>query len=197
MREFFQQRQRKIVLAALGIIIALQLFACFYQIFRYESTLAFGKPVVLSMRTYDPFDAFRGRYARLNVSGDSLRTDKQLCATYCGRQFFVTYKAKLNDRNLSVIDDAFIDEPQTDLVYLKLRGEYNPNSKIVELYYDFDRFYMQEDLAKEVDRDRGLLTGDRDARLVVRALNGKGVIENVMIGGQTLSDYLRERKKGE
>ncbi|MDR2639213.1 MAG: GDYXXLXY domain-containing protein, partial [Helicobacteraceae bacterium] len=163
MREFLLLHRSKIVFAALGVMIAAQLFACVYQITKYESVVTFGKQIVLLTVSRDPFDAFRGRYVTLNIADGYIGTDKKPCKDYCSRSFFVTYKAELNERGLSEIDDVFLDEPNTELAYLKLEGSFDPYSKKVSVRYSFDRFYMQEDQAKAVDRDRGLLTGENEA----------------------------------
>ncbi|MDR1912128.1 MAG: GDYXXLXY domain-containing protein [Helicobacteraceae bacterium] len=195
--ELLRKYRTKILLAALGAVVFFQLFACAFQIVRYERRLSDGRRVILSMQTYDPYDAFRGRYANLRVESPEFSTDKRLCKESCARSFFVTYKAELNDRNLSVIDDVFIDRPNTDLVYLEVRGTYEPRRGVARLTYRFDRFYLQEDIAQAVDRDAGLLTGNNNARVIIRALDGKGVIEEVMVGDQTLIEYIRAKEAKE
>ncbi|MDR2034149.1 MAG: GDYXXLXY domain-containing protein [Helicobacteraceae bacterium] len=193
--ELLRKYQTKILLAALGAVVFFQLFACAFQIVKYERRLSDGRRVILLMQTYDPYDAFRGRYATLRIESPAFSTNKKLCKESCARSFFVTYKAELNDRNLSVIDDVFIDKPDTDLAYLELQGNYDPQRGVVWLTYNFDRFYLQEDIAKAVDRNAGLLTGNNNARVIIRVLNGKGVIEEVMVGNQTLIEYIREQEE--
>ncbi|MDR0664131.1 MAG: GDYXXLXY domain-containing protein [Helicobacteraceae bacterium] len=199
MRAFLERNRVKIVLSALGVCLAAQAFACVYQIVRYESALRLGKLITLLTISYDPFDPMRGRYIRLNVGSAEFATDKQVCANRRLGEFFVTYKAEPDDRNLSVIDGVYASEPQTELAYLKVKGVCFPYDykTVVRLDYSFDRFYMQEDQAKAVDRDPNLLTSNNDARVVIRALNGVGLVENVMIGSQTLQEYLRENKEAD
>jgi uncharacterized membrane-anchored protein len=195
MREFISRNRVKIVLAALGVMIASQLFACVYQIARYESVLRFGKQIVLLTQSRDPFDAFRGRFVTLNIDDDRFITDKNLCKDDCSRSFYATYKPELNSRGLSEIDDIFLSEPDTELAYLKLSGSFKPRKGEVRVSYRFDRFYMQEDQAKAVDSDRDLLTGNNEAKVIIRALGGRGVVENVVVGDKALSEYLRDQQE--
>jgi uncharacterized membrane-anchored protein len=196
--ELWQNYRVKIIFGALIVTAVLQLFICFFQIAKYEGTLRFGKQIVLLTRSYDPYDPLRGRYVRLMIEEGKFKTDKKICKDRCERTFFVTYKAELNDRGVSEIDDVFLKEPNTELPYLKLDGFYDAYSATIRLQYHFDRFYMQEDQAKAVDRRGGrFLSGDNETKVVVRALNGKGLIENVLVGDQSLSDYLIEADEAE
>ncbi|MDR2151440.1 MAG: GDYXXLXY domain-containing protein [Helicobacteraceae bacterium] len=194
-REFLQRNGKKIAIAALGVLIAAQLFAAFYQILKYESVLRYGKPIVLDTTAYDPFDPLRGRYIRLNIANGEFQTSEKLCDRIRESTLFVTYKDELDDRNLSVIDNVYLTKPKTELAYLKVDGFCGYSRNAVEINYNFDRYYMQEDQAKAVDLNARLMSRESKASVIVRALDGKGVIEKVMIGSQTLEEYLRDQEQ--
>ncbi|GHV01135.1 hypothetical protein AGMMS49521_0670 [Campylobacterota bacterium] len=189
-RDFFKsQLGKKIALIALFALIAVHLLVTFGQIARYESVLRFGKTIALSTRSYDPFDAFRGRYITLNIASDEFATTRISCDRRCDQTLFVTYRDF--DGKKSVIDNVYLEKPNTELAYLKLRGVYDSYNKTVSIDYPYDRLYMQEDAAIAVDRySSRIFTRANDALVIVKALNGVGVVSDLIVGDQSISDLI-------
>ncbi|MDR3345541.1 MAG: GDYXXLXY domain-containing protein [Campylobacteraceae bacterium] len=182
-------------------LVVIQIAALLYQIINYERILHFGDVLTLEVVPKDPYDAFRGRYVTLGFKDDSIKTDKYFDESgsyYYNKDFFITFD---NSGKFSVADDVFDEKPKTDKPYWKVKGyalesaqaweEEENTINMVHFEYPFDRFYMQENLAKYVDGYGWGFWGEYEAYAKVRVKNGKGVIEDVFVEDMPIGDFVK------
>ncbi|MDR3162787.1 MAG: GDYXXLXY domain-containing protein [Helicobacteraceae bacterium] len=178
----------KVIWIILGAALSLQIAALIYQVVYYESVLAYGKTIALRIRPIDPYSPFTGRYVNLRLDGFYMEMPKGVkCRDRkCELKLFLTFKE--ND-GISEPDEVLTAPPPDDRAYLLMKG--TGMSGNVHFDYPFDRFYMKEEKAKRVDRDSRILNAG-EAVVIVKALGGKGVVENVLISGVPISQYIDE-----
>ena len=176
----------------LWIVLAVaQLAAPAWMILGEERVLRNGRALKLQTRPVDPADVFRGRYVALGfaieqvpralVRGDLEPGDAAYLELREGADGFAEAVALQKEK------------PAGDL-FLKAKVSFTtPENVGVEL--PFNRYYMDENAAPEAEaayRDR---TADpKEAWVTVRVLQGRGVIEELYIGGKPVREFLRERQ---
>ncbi|MDR1460446.1 MAG: GDYXXLXY domain-containing protein [Campylobacteraceae bacterium] len=180
-------RFKKYFFAAFFTLCVIQLITVVYSAIKYETILLFGDVITLKAEPVDPYDPFRGRYITLNFEQRYINTKKQFNETNI---FFITFN---NKENFSIIDDIFDIPPQSNELYLEVKGYIYTNGK-VNITYPFDRFYMQENLAQYVDSHGQKFFSDNEVAAKIRVLSGKGIIENVVVGNVSISEFIKEQK---
>ncbi|MDR0666428.1 MAG: GDYXXLXY domain-containing protein [Campylobacteraceae bacterium] len=181
-------KRAKLFWGALILFMAVQLCIVLWQAIKYGSIIYFGKTLYLAVEPFDPYDAFRGRYIRLNFA------DNYIKAEGIGKEFFVTFTT--NDDGISKPHKVFNSKPDADEAYLKIKSYrsvwYDDG---IYISYPFERFYMQEDLAIEVDANRDIFDVDNKPLAVVKVLDGVGVLSDVMINGTSISKYVQNLRE--
>ena len=170
--------------------VVAQLAAPGSMIYRSEKTLREGQAFKFKTAPVDPYDAFRGRYVALSFEnaeapegppGRQIGYDVEVYALLeNGPDGFARFRA------------ATLEPPDSG-AYLKVRTTYSWKPNIVALRLPFDRFYMPEELAPKAEtayREHSR-RGQQDAYAVVRVRDGVGVIENVYVAGQPISEFVR------
>lgn len=71
----------------------------------------------------------------------------------------------------------------------KLKNTQNNTSSMVYFSLPYDRFYMREDIAPKAEKVLRLRSGV-EVRAKLKVLNGKGVIEELLVGEIPLSEYV-------
>ncbi|MDR1975463.1 MAG: GDYXXLXY domain-containing protein [Campylobacteraceae bacterium] len=179
--------KQRLFWGAFGVFIVLQLVAVFWQIVKYEKVVYLGDTLHLSIRPFDPYDPFRGRYINLSFTDTYVAKSDNFDSD--AKYIFTTFTTR---NGTSKPDAVFSAKPDTDKPYLKTTNYYRSyyNDDPVRIVYPFDRFYMQEDLAKRVDRDNRIF--NNDAKAVVKILDGVGVLVDVTIEGKSINEYIKE-----
>ena len=183
--------KNKYLLYVLCATTVMQICTLIYQISSYEYILNFGKTIMLRTRPIDPYDAFRGRYVALDLASVRTEKAKYSCKDNCEHiPFYISYTLENNE---SVINKISMQKPDNDLPYLKLKPRvsrfYDEPDNLV-FNYPFDRLYMQEDIAMNVDRyNREVF--DRHVVVVIKAANGKGIVQDVLVDGTPLAEYVK------
>ncbi|MDR1285232.1 MAG: GDYXXLXY domain-containing protein [Campylobacteraceae bacterium] len=180
-------RFKKHFLAAFFTLCVMQLIAVIYMVAKYESVLLFGDVIILKAEPIDPYDPFRGRYITLNFEQRRININKHFNET---SDFFITFN---NEGKFAIIDDIFDVPPQDERPYLKVKGYVYVDGEI-SITYPFNRFYMQEDLAQYVDMRQWNFFNNNEVSVKIRVLNGKGVIENVVVGNVSISEFIKNQK---
>lgn len=181
---------RMLLFGIFGFAAAAQLVIPASMIASRERTLRTGEVFKFRTAPVDPFDAFRGRYVAVNIESNwvaapstKLRHGQPVCV------------------GLAAGPDGFAHfttcslEPPATGAWLRMKVQYYQSGNNVNLEQPFDRFYMEESdapRAEQVYRNAARRDGPRDAWLVVRVRNGKGVVENLMIDGRPVKDVLKD-----
>lgn len=154
-----------------------------------EISLRRGEVYRFRLAPVDPVDAFRGRYIALRFAEDrspiadgvSLRSQQK-----------VYVPLVVDGDGFATFGPAVVEVPD-DGAYLQLLSGFefldDGGERRLSLALPFQRYYMGEELAKEVDRSlwqRGI----RPAWVVVRVKGGMGVIEDLYVDGLPVREWL-------
>ena len=139
--------RRKAILVSVLLVALVQVAVPVSMIVRRELCLRRGDQFKFETRPVDPYDAFRGRYARLWLNASqapvvpevSLRRGERVYGWLTvGADGFATFS-------------RFTREAPDDTPYLKVRYNWSStNETHVEL--PFDRYYMEESAAPDAER---------------------------------------------
>jgi len=176
-------RTRLWLFAAVALV---QLAAPASMILSRERTLAQGEAFKFRTAPVDPYDAFRGRYVALRLADNEAVLPQGLSVSY-GQTVYATLEngadgfAKFGAASLT---------PPKDQPYLKVKAGLANDKGGIALQLPFDRFYMEEGKAPQAEaayREHGR-RGAQDAYVILRVLDGAGVIENLFVGGQPIAE---------
>jgi uncharacterized membrane-anchored protein len=165
------------------IVAAGQLAIPATMILQRERTLRDGRAYRFRTQPVDPYDAFRGRYVALRLEPNMVPGTNFAAGT----TVYVT---------LAEGPDGFVQltgasrERPVGQDYLKVKAGWSNSVRL-----PFDRFYMEEKAAPAAERayrEHSRQGGARDAYVIVRVLDGRGVIENLYVGGQPIADFARQ-----
>ncbi len=164
------------------------------MIYGHEAVLRNGEPFLFKTRPVDPSDLFRGRYVALAFEQDKI--------DYQGPEHFEAkdkvYAVLGKDaKGFASIESLTRVKPKQGN-YLKVRVAWHETSRwvydektkqgenitvnTVHLILPFNRFYMNEKKAPQVEAAHRKSTENSHAR--IRVLNGSGVIESLEVDGK-------------
>lgn len=170
-------------------VAAMQLTVAAGAIIRSEIALRTGETFRFKLQPVDPVDAFRGRYVALRFVEDHA----PLPDGWSPQHQRKVYVPLVNDGGGFATFGTVAQEPPADGAYLRLRSgvEYidDDGRPVVSLALPFRRYYMTEELAKEVDRSLWR-RGQRPAWVTVRVNAGAGVVENLFVDGVPVREWL-------
>ena len=183
------------------------------QIVKYQDILNNGNSVKMKLRAFDPYDAFRGRFVRIDLDFGSYKLPKATTRD----KIFPSDDNDYYSRNLPV--DIVLDEDKDGFVYIKevsfdlnkkypddtvvmrgsmtywdveVDGKYNfPETPITHLKprIHIDRFYMNENLAPEAERVLNDAKIREKAYAIIKIKNKIPVIENIYIDDKPISEF--------
>jgi len=175
-------RTRLWLFAAMALV---QLAAPASIILSHERTLAKGEAFKFRTAPLDPYDAFRGRYVALQFKDGQAALPAGVKVSF-GQTVYAT---------IDTGEDGFANfgvaslSPPEDKPYLKVKAGFRSGEGRIALQLPFDRFYMQEGKAPAAEAAywEHNRRGAQDAYVVLRVLDGAGVIENVYVGGKPIA----------
>jgi uncharacterized membrane-anchored protein len=173
-----------------GLLCVVQLGVIGVQIWSYERILKEGEVYYFNVLPLDPYDAFRGRYVTLRFENATKGP------THDGELRKNASKAyailEHNENNDSVKEVRFSKPHESHFLEVnvyKSTTQKTDASNLVYFSLPFDRFYMREDVAPKAETLLRARSGVK-VKAKLRVLNGKGVIEDLMVGETPLSSYL-------
>jgi len=177
---------RLILFVALAVA---QLAVAGRAIFLSEIALRRGEVYRFRLAPVDPVDAFRGRYVALRFAED--RAPIADDAPDFSREK-VCVPLVVDDEGFATFGSPTLEVAENG-AYLRLRSGVDfhddEGQRRLSLALPFRRYYMTEELAKEVDRSlwrRGI----RPAWVTVRVRDGLGVIEDLYVDGLPVREWL-------
>lgn len=181
---------RKTLRLVLFIALALaQIAVAARAIILSEIALRHGEVYRFRLQPVDPVDAFRGRYVALRFAQD--RTPVTDEVPHLGQEK-VYVPLVVDDEGFAIFGSARLEAPETgDYLYLQGGVEFmdDDGERRLSLALPFRRYYMTEELAKEVDTAMWR-RGIRPAWVTVRVHGGVGVIEDLYVDGLPVSKWL-------
>jgi uncharacterized membrane-anchored protein len=180
---------RNLRLALFIVLAVIQLSVAAGAILRSELALRSGGVYRFRLQPVDPVDAFRGRYVALRFAVDRAPVAEGLPALN-RQKIFVPLR--VDDEGFAEFGPVVLERPATG-GYLRLRSGVDftdeDGERRLSVALPFRRYYMTEELAKDVDRSlwrRGL----RPAWAVVKVRGGVGVIEDLVVDGLPIREWL-------
>lgn len=174
-----------ISLIAFAILAVAQLAIPGSMLFRSESTLSSGELYKIRTRPVDPYDIFRGRYVALSIEGFGYHDipEKQRSMLVEGSTFYA--KLALDSEGFAHIKSITLKPPKGDYLTMK----YNLDGIVVN---PFDRFYLQQDTAPEIERlfNEAGWDAQKNSYLTVKIKRGTGVIDNLYIDGTPVDEIV-------
>lgn len=191
--------KKYILFVCFGLMVIAQWFMPVQMIFGKEKIIRQGKEFRFLTRPYDPYDAFRGKYIDLAFEQTSIRV-KDFTADYGENVYAIIGK---DSSGFAILTDVTREIPTatTDFIKVKVSYAYPDSNGVsaVNIYYPFDRFYMEE--SKASFADAAYLEASRDTSMVtyaiVHVLNGDAVIRDVYIDGVPIAEVARKRQMEE
>jgi uncharacterized membrane-anchored protein len=182
---------KRLRLVLFVILVVIQLAVAAGAIISSELALRSGEVFRFKLQPVDPVDAFRGRYVALRFVVDRAPVAEGL--PYLNQQ--KVYVPLVIDEE-GFADFGLVDlQPPAEGAYLRLRSgvQYQDEDgrPVLSLALPFQRYYMTEALAKEVDRSLWR-RGQRPAWVTVRVRNGTGVIEDLYVDGRPVREWLAD-----
>jgi len=158
-----------------------------------EEVRSEGEAFLFRLRPVDPTDPFRGEYVVLRYEEEDRDIPQTQGPNAVGEQVYAT----LNTSGYAVEIDEVLSEPPTDgwpYVTCTVDNTTYVDSAVVRIDLPFDRYYLQEGDGSIVEElMRGRSDGPTpEAYAVIRLLNGDGVIEDLLIDGRSVSEWIQE-----
>ena len=192
---------------AFGLLCCIQLGVIGFQIVTYERVLKEGEAFYFDVLPFDPYDPFHGRYVTIRFDWDTLKAPlvgslEEVAKT--GKTYAILEHTKGADRIKEVTpskpDKGYFIEvtnvyPESERAEKSTKKEAK-ELKMIHFSFPFDRFYMREDLAPQAEK---LLRfndeKNTDIQAKIKILNGKGVIEDLIINKQPIAQYLMSQQE--
>ncbi len=173
------------------VIAVIQLAVAANAIISSEIALRSGEVFRFRLQPVDPVDAFRGRYVNLRFAVDKAPVPEGM--PFLHRQK-IYVPLVVDAEGFAGFGPVALEAPD-ERAYLRLRSgvqyEDEGGSAVLSLNLPFRRYYMTEELAKEVDRSLWR-RGRRPAWVEVRIRNGTGVIEDLYVDGWPVREWLAD-----
>lgn len=187
------------IIGGFVIMVLSQWFMPLRMVYGKEIILRQGKEFRFLTRPYDPYDAFRGKYIDLAFEQTSIRV-KDFTADYGENVYAIIGK---DSSGFAILTDVTREIPTatTDFIKVKVSYAYPDSNGVsaVNIYYPFDRFYMEE--SKAAYADEAYMEASRDTSMVtyaiIHVLNGDAVIRDVYIDGVPIAEVARKRQMDE
>jgi hypothetical protein len=178
---------------ALWVLLAMaQLCVPAWMIVGQERILRGGTQVKLHTRPVDPADFFSGRYVALGFKVEQV--PRELVRGHFMDPDETAYlELREGADGFAEIIALHKEKPPSGLVLQCTIQSLSPPT--VEVALPFNRYYMDEHLAPEADRVYRAQAADPvDSFVLVRVLDGRGVIEELYLGGKPVAEFLRQNQ---
>ena len=172
----------------LWIVLALaQLAVPAWMIVGEERILRDGRQLKLHTRPVDPADVFRGRYVALGYQVE--RAPRELVRGHLEYGDTAYLELREGADGFAELVALHKEQPAGDLVLKAKVNFLTPETVGVEL--PFNRFYMDENMAPHAESAvRETESEPTNAWVMIRVLDGRGVIEELYIGGRPVREFL-------
>lgn len=186
---------RKFLFIAFILVAIIQLGVPAKMIWDKENVLKSGKEFKFETAPVDPTDPFRGKYIALNYKENTYSSDDS--STWKeGDNIYVILKT--NAEGFAVIDRVSKDKPagDSDFVKAKIQSISGLRSNKITLAYPFDRFYMEESKAYEAEQvyNNTQRSSEEPTYALVHIKNGQAVLNDVVIGGVSIVEKVKESR---
>ena len=166
----------------------LQLATPLYMAWHWEDILQTGETFYWQTAPVDPYDTFKGRYMDLRFQQTTIPRPDHTAWRYGQTAYALIDHDSQNHAYISGISRS----APSNAAYLQVKVSYIQDDTIhIEL--PFKRYYLPEDLTTAAENAYRKHVGDATVA-AVRIKDGYGVIEQLYIKGQPLSEFLQNQK---
>lgn len=185
----------KIILPVFILMALVQIFVPAKMILDREDVLQTGVAYKFRTAPIDPNDPFRGKYVALNFSDNTFEIDSDQ-EWESGQPIFVMLG---NDPNgFARIQGVSQEKPSYDVDFLKANVSYISGEKnqILNIYYPFDRYYMEESKAQKAEEIyiESQIDTNQVAYALVHIKNGHAVLKDVMINDTSIREMVKSKQ---
>jgi len=185
---------KKIILGLFAMLCILQWFVPLSMMTAKESIIKKGKDFKFQTVPIDPNDPFRGKYINLNYKEADFKVEDNTIFQNNETAYIIIEN---DPQGYAKIKDVVLNPPQTtdDYVMAKVHP-YGKEGKI-NIRYPFTKFYMDE--FKALPAEKVYRESQRDSSqvcyAVVKVLNGKTALLDVMINGDSIKDIVERQQQ--
>lgn len=185
----------KIILTIFILMALVQIFVPAKMILDREDVLQSGVAYKFRTAPIDPNDPFRGKYVALNFSDNTFEMDSDQ-DWESGQPIFVMLE---NDPNgFAKIQSVSQEKPSNDEDFLKANVSFISGDKnqILNIYYPFDRYYMEESKAEKAEEIylESQIDTNQVAYALVHIKNGHAVLKDVMINDTSIREMVKSKQ---
>lgn len=182
---------KKILIIAVLAVTALQLAVPVSMVRGRERTLREGEVFKFKVAPVDPYDAFRGRYVRLNIMSPELALHDVTDSRRARKELYAILA--IDSNGYAYVAEATRAAPQTG-AYVRATAWVQGNGR-GRVQLPIKRFYLPEDEAPAAERaiPSRAASSQHEAAVVVRVRNGDLVVEDLLIGDQPIRAWLPEQ----
>ncbi len=178
------------LLAFLALALA-QWYVPLQMIYKKEKVHKTGREYKFRISPVDPTDFFRGKYITLHYEENAVEIPDEQNWT-AGETAYVLLTT--DEQGFAKIQSVSKEEPKGQSSFFKAQVAFvsRDGSNTLRLSYPFDRFYMQEFKAKQVEPlyRQKLRDTSNTVYALVGILDGEAVLKDVLIDGVSLKTLL-------
>ena len=173
------------------IVAGAQIFVPAEMILGQERILEKGTLYKFKTAPIDPNDPFRGKYIVLRYD---MERDVPTSETW-ERNEAIYISLGIDNMGFAEVVALGKQKPNEAVDFVKATvGYYQKNQKQVSFNLEFDRYYMEESKAQDaeilyVEANRN---NKKEAHALVYILDGKAVLDDVIIDGKSIKDWVEE-----
>ena len=185
-------KNKNILLILFLFVVMAQLFVPSQMIYNQEDILNTGKIVKFQCEPIDPNDPFRGKYITLKFKESAIKV-KNLKEWNSNETIFA--KIETSKDGFAKIKSISRTEPTDNSIYLKLKINYITEYEGNKIYLDFpfNRFYMNENKAKNAEKvyTESTIDTTKIAYALIATKNGEAVIKDVLIDNISIKELAK------
>jgi hypothetical protein len=174
-------------------VMALYLWYPFQMIQSQERILSEGHSCKMLLQPVDPYDAFRGRYIRLNYD-----TEVELGVDTIPADVPVYVSLTTDDNGFCRFDKAYLSPPSGPYIRTPMRSNIWKNKVSIQLPSNMERFYLNEKIAplaeqayRNIRWDANRASTSIQAYGLLKVLDGEVLVEQVYFEGQPIDEYVK------
>ena len=177
------------------IVLALiQWYVPVSGILNWEQVLDEGETYRFVTEPVDPTDLFRGKYVYLSFREREVTiTEGNQYAP--GADVYLTLGTDSLGYALFTSNSAV--PPSDGKPYITAKAGWTRDSVVLNLYLPFDTYYMEESKASDAESvyEEAVTDSTQVAYAVVKVLNGKSVLQDVMINEKPILEVVEEMRR--
>ncbi|MEO0340064.1 MAG: GDYXXLXY domain-containing protein [Bacteroidota bacterium] len=187
--------RKQVYFAGFILMVLVQWAIPLQTVWKSQGTINEGKVFKFRTVPVDPNDPFRGKYMTLQFQDRKYAYGSSSGVTWVSRQ--TAYVIPIEDaEGYAAIDTLYAQRPtHTDTYFKATVGAISGSDStlVIELYFPFDRFYMEEERAPiaEAHYLEQMRIPESAAYAEVAIKQGRAVLQDVIVNETSLLDLMK------